>query len=267
MDDLYALLREDSIELEAKFRKASIEGKGTPQEVADFRENAFQEFISRFFAFPHRITKGKIRDTFGNISDSVDCVVCNPNHPYTVDSRGKFTLLFAEGIDAAIEIKPDIKSNEELVRGLNQGLSVKSLKRRKAPTLMRGGWQFDRAHHVPYVIFAMRCKSNPLDTLNEIAQFYKEKNTPPLEQADFIAVNGVGIFMNFVDESIFCWGGQDASQEKTGWFFESWQNNTLAGLIWRLQQVAHASIKMQEDFLPHYLEPKSINGVYPASVI
>jgi hypothetical protein len=202
MDDLYQLLREDAVELESKFRRASIEGKGTSQEVADFREHALQDFVSRFFPFPHRVTKGKIRDTFGLLSDSVDCVVCNPNHPYTIDSHGKFRLLLCEGVDSAIEVKPDIAASAELVRGLEQGLSVKALKRRVVPSLMHGGWQFDRAHRVPYVIFAMRCKANPLDTLDEIAAFYKARETPPMQQADFVAVNGIGLFVNYLDESM-----------------------------------------------------------------
>ena len=265
MDDLYQLLREDAIELESKFRRASIEGKGTSQEIADFREHALQDFVARFFPFPHRVTKGKIRDAYGSIGDSVDCIVCNPNHPYTVDSHGKFRLIFAEGVDVAIEVKPDIAASAELIRGLEQGISIKALKRRNAPTLMRGGWSYDRAFHVPYVIFGMRCKSNPLDTLNEIAAFYASRGTPPLQQADFIAVNGVGLFVNYLDASMYCWGNKDSTSKHTGWFFEKWGDDTLAGFIWRLQMLAHASIKMQDDLLPYYLQPKVIQGVFGAN--
>lgn len=264
MDDLYELLREDAGELESKFRKASIEGKGTSQEVADFREHAVQDFVARFFPYPHRITKGKIRDSFGAIGDSVDCIVCNPNHPYTVDTHGKFRLLFAEGVDVAIEVKPDISVSAELIRGLEQGLSVKALKRKNPPTLMRGGWEYERAFRVPYVVFAMRCKANPIDTLNEIAAFYVRTGTPPLQQADFIAVNGVGLFVNFLDASMYCWGNKDSIPNHTGWFFEQWAQDTLAGFVWRLQMLAHASIKMQADLLPYYLQPKGIQAVVGA---
>jgi len=256
MEDLYALLREDATELEAKFRKASIEGKGTSQEVADFREHAVQGFVERFFPFPHRITKGKIRDSFGSISDSVDCIICNPNHPYTIDGRGKFTLLFAEGIDAAIEVKPDIGANAELVRGLAQGISVKNLLRTSEPTLMRTPWVVERARRVPFVIFAMRCKTDPIDTGREIADFYRERGTPPLQQADFIVVNNVGIFANYVDPSMYGWETQEQPETTSGWFFEEWRANTLAGFVWRLQLLAHASIKLQDDVLPRYLHPK-----------
>ena len=261
MDDLYQLLRYDGIELESRFRRASIEGRGTSQEVADFREHAVQDFVGRFFPFPHRITKGKLRDSFGGVSDSIDCIVCNPNHPYTVDSQGKFRLLLAEGIDVAIEVKPDIASASELYRGLEQGLTVKTLKRANPPTLKLGGWEYERAFKVPYVIFAMRCKVDPMDTGREIARFYADRQTPALEQADLVAVNGVGIFMNFTDESQYCWNNATTQLTRTGWFFEQWAEDTLAGLIWRLQLLAHASIKMQEDVLPRYLAPRTIKSV------
>lgn len=265
MEDLLALLREDALALEGRFRKASIEGRGTPQEIADFRENAVQEFVARFFPFPHKVTKGKIRDSFGLVSDSIDCVICNPNHPYTVDSRGKFTLLLAEGVDAAVEVKPDLGTTSELHRGLEQGLSVKALKRATSPTNMRMPWVVERAHRIPFAIFAMRCKANPIETGQEIARFYKEKATPPLQQADFVVVNGVGLFMNCVDASLYVWENEASVSDKTGWFFEEWRDNSLAGFLWRLHGVAHASIKMQDDVLPRYLVPRGVHRVVRVS--
>jgi hypothetical protein len=256
MDELFAYVREDAIALESKFRKSSISGAGTAQEVADFREHALQDFVRRFFPFPHQITKGKIRDSYGAISDSVDCVVCNPNHPHTIDSNGKFQLLFAEGIDAAIEVKPDIAAHAELVRGLEQGLSVKALKRASEPTLTRMPWFVERSKRVPFVVFAMRCKADPLDTGKEIVQFYKERGTPPVQQADFVAVNNVGIFANFIDASMCPWN--ELKGERTGWFFEKWGLDSLGGFLQHLQGVAHAAIKMQDDVLPRYLKHRGL---------
>jgi len=261
LDDLYAFLREEAATLEREFKKASISGRGTPQEVADFREHAVEEFVGRFFPFPHRVTKGKIRDSYGAISDSIDCVICNPNHPHTIDSHGKFQLIFAEGVDAAIEVKPDISNNDELLRGLQQGLTVKALKRTTEPLLERIPWMVERAHRVPYVILAMRCKKDPMDTGKEIVRFYKEHGTPPLHQADFIAVNNVGLFNNCIDASQYRWNKLPGDANKTGWFYEEWAEETLGGFLWLLQLVAHASIKMQNDILPSYLMPKAIHRV------
>lgn len=256
--ELFRYIRHDAATLELKFEQASISGKGTSQEVAEFRENALQAFVRRFFPFPHRVTKGKVRDSFGAISDSIDCVVCSPIHPHTVDSNGKFQLLFAEGVDATVEVKPDIGATAELVRGLEQGLSVKALLRASEPTLTRTPWVVERAKRVPFVIFAMRCKRNPIDTGNEIVRFYRERGTAPLQQADFIAVNNVGIFKNFVDASM-CppWPGFEKI-EKIGWFFEQWGPDSLAGFLWNLQLLAHASVKMQDDVLPRYLTGRDL---------
>lgn len=260
-DDLYALLREDASELESRFRRASIQGRGTSQEIADFREGALQSFVSRFFPFPHRITKGKIRDSFGSLSNSIDCIICNPNHPYTVDAQQKFTLLFAEGIDAAIEVKPDIGQSSELTRALQQGLSVKALQRSSQPTLMLMPWSIERSKRVPFGVFAMHCKSDPMQTGAEIVEFYRNQATPAVQQADFFAVNNVGIFAHYIDSSINPWNIDLPNQEKSGWFFEEWKEDTLAGFLWHLQTVAHATIKMQDDVLPKYLAPKGLYSV------
>lgn len=255
MDDIYALLQEDAVQLESKFRKASIEGRGTSQEIADFREHALQDFLKRFFPFPHRLTKGKIRDSFGQVSASIDCVVCAPNHPHTIDSHGKFTLLFAEGVDAAIEVKPDIANHAELERALEQGLSVKALRRAITPGTREFHWGAERAKRVPYVVFAMRCKSDPLETGLEILDFYASRGTSRVDQADFVVVNGVGLFNNIIHEQLNNWDMSSNFPNKTGWFFEQWGADSLAGFLWRLHGLAHAGMKLQDDVLPRYLMP------------
>lgn len=47
MDDLIKLLKMESEDLTNSFKKASIQGEGTPQEIADFREGYFHDFIRR----------------------------------------------------------------------------------------------------------------------------------------------------------------------------------------------------------------------------
>jgi hypothetical protein len=253
---IYELLREDALRLASEFRKASIQGRGTSQEVADFREGAVQSFLERYFPFPHRIAKGKVRDSFGAVAASVDCVLCAPSHPYTVDAKNKFTLLFAEGVDAVVEVKPNIGDKHELVRGLRQGLTVKAL--RRASTAFRSGHPLEEwGRRVPYGIFAMEAKANPFETAFEVLDFYQENKIPPLDQADFIVVNGVCVLSNFVQATLNPWDvGSADFPNATGWFFEGWGEDALVGFLWRLHSVAHASMKMQEDVLPRYLRPQ-----------
>ncbi|CAA9464993.1 MAG: hypothetical protein AVDCRST_MAG58-3341 [uncultured Rubrobacteraceae bacterium] len=118
MDDLFALVRTDAEELRLEFGRASIQGRGTPQDIATFRETALQGIVSNYFPFPFRVAKGGIVDSYGRRSDSVDCILVNPMHPYTIDRRENFKLIFADGVDAAIEVKPDISQRYALYRGV-----------------------------------------------------------------------------------------------------------------------------------------------------
>lgn len=256
MDDLYALLREEALQLNSEFRKASIQGRGTSQEVADFRENAVQAFLARYFPFPHRIAKGKVRDSFGTIAASIDCVICAPNHPYTVSTRDKFSLLLAEGVDSVIEVKPNIADRAELYRALEQGLSVKKLRRATSPRMNESGILGEWSKRVPFGVFAMQCKAAPIETGFEILEFYETRGVDPLDQADFIAVNDVCIFSNFIDKSLNLWKVAEADYPNhQGWFYEGWGQDSLVGFLIRLHRVAHAGLKMQEDVLPRYLKP------------
>lgn len=257
MEDLYSLLREEALQLSSEFRKASIQGRGTSQEVAEFRENAVQGFLARYFPFPHRIAKGKVRDSFGNIAASIDCVICAPNHPYTVSARDKFSLLLAEGVDSVVEVKPNIADRTELHRALEQGLSIKKLRRATTSILHEFGTLGEWARRVPFGVFAMKCKAAPIETGFEILEFYESHGVEPLDQADFVVVNDVGVFSNFVDASLNTWRVAEAGfANHQGWFYEGWGQDTLAGLLLRLHRVAHAGLKIQEDVLPRYLTPR-----------
>ncbi|MFM2291775.1 MAG: hypothetical protein RIS29_1588 [Bacteroidota bacterium] len=89
-DKLLKLLEFESKEIQLSFEKASIEGEGTPQEVADRREIALvKAFVEKYFPFPFRITKGNIIDSNDNRSNSIDCIILNPSHPYTIDPKNE----------------------------------------------------------------------------------------------------------------------------------------------------------------------------------
>ncbi|MDQ0039501.1 DUF6602 domain-containing protein [Variovorax boronicumulans] len=256
MSDLYRLLREEALQLSSEFRKASIQGRGTSQEVAEFRENAVQAFLGRYFPFPHRIAKGKVRDSTGNIAASIDCVLCAPNHPYTVSIRDKFALLLAEGVDSVVEVKPNIADKSELYRALEQGLSVKKLRRATTSMIHEYGILGEWSKRVPFGVFAMQCKAAPIETGFEIMEFYESRGVDPLDQADFIVVNDVCVFSNFVDGILNPWKVAEAGfKNNSGWFYEGWGEDSLAGFLLRLHRVAHAGLKIQEDVLLRYLSP------------
>lgn len=230
MSQLIELLKIESYDMVNEFKKASIKGKGTPQEVADFREIYFHNFLSKYFPFPYRVTKGGIIDSFGNKSASIDCILCNPEHPYTVDNSGKFSVLLADGVDCAIEIKPDLSIKEELKRGLKQITTVKKLRRAKSPIIVKNKAsqeEIEFSKTIPAFIFSLTAKSNIDDTVSEIIDYYKDNKVPLEEQVDYVIINGRGIVINYKYPELnrrYVPHGV----KKYGYYYEAWEELTLA---------------------------------------
>ena len=94
---LCEIMRYEQKELQIGFSKASLEGRSTPQEVADRREELIKAFFKKYFPFPNRVVKGNIIDSYGEESDSIDCIILNPAHPYTIDSKNsKASVIMAD---------------------------------------------------------------------------------------------------------------------------------------------------------------------------
>ena len=102
----------------------------------------------------------------------------------------------------------------------------------------------------------MQCKAAPIETGFEILEFYLKHNVDPIDQADFIVVNDVCVFSNFVDQSLNSWNTLGYPNQ-VGWFYEGWGKDSLVGFLLRLHRVAHAGMKLQEDVLPRYLVPQA----------
>ncbi|TLS49803.1 hypothetical protein FE782_22610 [Paenibacillus antri] len=261
LPELLEILRRDSKQLEIDFERASIEGKGTPQEIADFRENSFQSFIERYYPFPYRVTKGGIFDSFGNRSDSIDCVICNPVHPHTIDTKGKFRLLLADGVDIAVEVKPDLSTYAELSRGLIQGISIKRLRRAKGSGFLEINHPhlYEHSKQLPFVIFSLRAKSDVLSTGKDIIKYYKENNVSLEEQADMVAINNSGIFYNYKFKEHFVWNRSIPDDKKIGWYFEGWGQDTLAGVLFHFQNFPPSVSHIDTPVLKRYFKQMRID--------
>lgn len=262
MKEFLEILKYETQEINTKFLRSSIEGKSTSQEISDFREHAIQDFVQRYYPFPYRISKGGIYDSYGQRSDSIDCLILNPNHPYTVNSHGKHSLIIADGVDVAIEVKPDISNKSELNRALIQGLSVKKLRRRGQITILETNPEIlDIATRIPYFVFSMKAKANIHDTFKEIKQFYNKNNTPLIDQADVIVILNKGLIINYKHKDLYPWNISLTSEGKTKWYFEEWGEDTLAGLLFNLNRVYGAAPKITKDILQYYLMPGNVDFI------
>jgi hypothetical protein len=251
---LLELLKLEGPELAAEFEKASLKGRGTPQEVAEFREHHFQSFIKRYFPFPYRTAKGNVIDSYGLESPSIDCLIINPSHPYTINSHGKFSVIFADGVDVAIELKPDVSQLTELHRGLHQLRELKKLRRAKTPLLMASpqfgvdSEMLELSMRTPAFIFCTQAKVDPMKTGREIAAFYQAQSVPTQEQIDYLVINNVGIVANLKSPSM-----SRTVPKRAGLFFEEWRELTIAAFLLYLSAAYHSTPTIAEPVLRRYL--------------
>lgn len=242
IDRFIDILKNEGRRIADEFELASQQGEGTPQEVSDFREHAVQGFISRFLPQSHVVSKGKVTDLEGNQSDSIDCLILNPAHPNLIDSKGKFRLIFSDGCDAAIEVKPNLARADELQRGLHQGQSVKRTKRSESPLLMRHKQPQHILNHscyIPYFIFSVKAFS-PENLWQRVAEFHTTLSVPLEEQLDAIFINGNGILKNVKHAELNLYGNAPHLAGGTGWYYEKWKEATLVGLLLSLGESAPA---------------------------
>lgn len=262
LNELVDFIRYESEDIRRYFEKASLMGQGTPQEISDYREHYFNKFLERYFPFPHRITKGKIRDSYGKIAASIDSIVINPVHPYTIDQQGKFSLILADGVDLVVELKPDISTKSELIRGLEQISSVKRLRRKKGPIMIKdfvSETAYEYSKQIPSFLFSIKAKEDIRTIIAEIREYYTDRQTPIEDQFYFIVINDRGIIANYKIKDISIAIDLTTNERLTGYFFEEWKENTIAAFIVRMNTIYHAAPTMTggimtlyfDDFVPY----------------
>ena len=254
MSKLTDILKIETQEIAMSFAKASIEGEGTPQEVSDRREEIIHKFLKKFFPFPFRVVKGNIIDSYGNRSNSIDCIVINPSHPYTVDAEnGKPSIIFADGVDYAIEVKPDLSNNNEIERGLKQVQSVKKLIRVKE-VLKTSEYSQERAKSIPTFIFAEKTYTEIRTLLSNITDYYVANQVPRREQFDMIIVNNKAIIFNVGRKMKLQLGDFE------GLLYTETGENTLAVFLLYMNMIPKSEPEISENILKIYLNKEPINN-------
>ncbi len=256
MNKLIELLRVETKEISLLFEKASIEGEGTPQEVSDRREAAVHKFIGKYFPFPYRIVKGNIVDSFGGKSDSIDCIVINPSHPFTVDiESGNASIIFADGVDYAIEVKPDLSNEKEIMRGIKQVQSVKKLMRRRVG-LSRTEEAKERAKRIPTFIFSNKTYVEIRNLVSKVVDYYVDNNIPKQEQFDMIVLNNRSIILNLGKNAKLQNGDFEGIKiAETG-------EDTLAIFLLFMNLIPKSEPEISENIIQIYIKHSSILGNY-----
>lgn len=176
--------------------------------TGDKRELTVQQFISSYLTNDYQIKKGCIFSK-NETSKNIDCVVLFPNHPKL--NTPVREVIIAEGVYAAIEVKPDIAtltSGSEFHRALLQIQSVKKIERQRVQIDFAaiGGRskQSDYFDRIPGIIFSFKSQdlSNVIDYLRHV---YQQKIISEIEIPDIIISidKGILFYCPVIKETIF----------------------------------------------------------------
>jgi hypothetical protein len=257
-NNLERLLKSEAEEINHFFRKASIEGEGTPQEVSDRRESALTSILKKYFPFPYRIAKGNIQDSFGARSASIDCLLLNPSHPFTTTDEIRYSIILADGVDVAIELKPHLNTKSELERALSQISSVKRLRRVKTSSwkLLHDEPTSDIFEEtmitIPAVIFTIKTFKKEKELIENIVSYYEIEKSHRIHQFDFIVVNNRFILFNSKKDSYIHF--EDSND---GIYIYDYKELTLSAFLLRLNLLPQSEMRMSSTVLEHYIKVKA----------
>lgn len=255
MNRLIDILKCDFEEMQLEMERCSSEGHGSPQDIADRRESLVRTFFEKYYPFPYRITKGQISDSYGKSSCSVDCVILNPIHPNTIDSKTSLSsVILADGVDFAIECKSNLNSNSEIYRALKQCITVKEL--RKVSTGVWGAQPKDFNYQIPYIIWSNKTCYSIDSLLEKIVNYYEENNIKQINQFDLLVVDGKFIIFNIGINNL---GGN--KNHKKGLYYSFCEKDTLACLLWSMSNFIGAAPSIKNILSKYTLIEKELFSI------
>lgn len=203
MNPAIAAIFENLADITVAFEPTTDAFKSDKTGTGECRELSVKKLLESFFPNNYSIKKGTIYDNTSN-SQSIDCIILHPSHPTLITP--KRNVILADGVYAAIEVKPDISTlteSSEFHRGLCQLQSVKKLKRECRI--------FDRNATpnsllmIPTALFANHAR-NAIDMINYIKKCVEQKLFSIEELPDVIVTlikNSILFHTNHIEKTLF----------------------------------------------------------------
>lgn len=242
MNALENLLKQAAQRLRIAFKEASEKYK-TPEDIAQYREDAVRRFLKEFFPPTYQLGKGEIIDSVGKRSRQIDVIICSQYHPFTLTSSG-YGLFFTEGVVCAIDIKSDLLVKEEIKRAILQVQSVKKLERKPTGGDMMYGNKYDqeRMRRIPCIVFTYQSPSLSTLKLN-IMELHEKLQIPIEETLDAIVALEEGIIYNIKDarDNLMITA---AGERKLGLVGVEHKEKTLMEFLFYLSHIIPAEIRM-----------------------
>lgn len=246
-------IRENLRKIKIVFEPTEVSFKADTKQTGDAKELTVKQFLESFFPISYKVRKGLIYSQKGH-SREIDCVLLAPNHPPLVTPVRE--LILAEGVHAAIEVKPDISTlteGSEFYRGLMQAQSVKRLKREVAylPTN-----ELPADNQIPCAIFS--AKSRPCHEMIEFMISHVDSGKIlPAELPDIITTLDNGLLFHSSSLSTSIFGNflalKKPNHSKRGFIFFGPEHDTLAIFLLILYSVTPPEPHVAEPILKKYL--------------
>lgn len=171
--------------------------------TGDIKEVTVKEFLESFLPNSFAVKKGPIFN-LDTTSQEIDCVILAPNHPKLITPKRE--VILAEGVFAAVEVKPDISTlteKSEFHRALVQIQSVKRLKR-DLQVLFTEGDVPDEILRIPCVIFSNKSRS-ALSTIEYMKECVANGTFDSKELPDLIVSLDKGIIFHskYIEKTLF----------------------------------------------------------------
>jgi hypothetical protein len=255
-----ASLLENLDQIELIYKETYTPFQNDKGNTGDAKEYSIQEFIAAYLTSDFRIIKGSIYSLDAH-SNNIDCVVLAPNHPVLTTPKRK--IILAEGVYAAVEVKPDIRNKDEFYRGLMQVKSVKQLERKTyVPDLSRllgTKPKADFQKRIPTIIFSAK-SLEPEDQYKFIKELIIKKEITVYDIPDMIFTLDHGLYVFSPDITTkplgewFLKQKPEFTHTTMVHFCEAPKAQTLALFILNFLNLPSPNLPSQESILNEYLK-------------
>jgi hypothetical protein len=216
--------------------------------------------LQKYFPFPYRVTKGNIIDSYGSNSASIDCILLNPIHPYTISNNNMASVILADGADFVFEVKPELNSGTEIEIALNQMHSVKKLSRVESRVtnniFMKTQYEneyIENCKKIPGIIFSVETYKNIGLLLDKIVNYYESKNIKRIYQFDIIVINNNCIIINSRKNYYCHYKGME------GLLILETGKLTLLQFLFEINLLPKSEVDYSRPIINHYIKESSFN--------
>ena len=181
----------DNLQQEMQVKLQKSDPLDHPGMKGDLSENGWIDWMKDYLPFRYQVTKGKVIDCKGNMSDQIDIIIHDRNFSSPILVQGYPILVPAESVYAVFECKPDV-SADNIRYAQEKAESVRKLVRTSANIRHIDG--MSKTENKPILAGILTKRVSVKDYETEIIK-HNPVDTDPLKRLDLgCSASGYGFF-------------------------------------------------------------------------